>query len=240
MYFVADKHDRMTNVFTWSDPRRSSYSGEVISNVTLDYAPETVHQWPDGADEPEACLGRDRRDPMHFKVFPNRRDLDAAGFDPVPGDVAVFGSWIDYLKLRRAEDLPVDIWFDELDRVDEAARIRRQRADEPDEPQSSARDDVAAWLARSQFLVDASLREIWYLPTDAPADEIRFLAINDRVVRSNWIIQPFVSGVDVAGAEFRSLIADITTGEFARIQEQSLPLPSGWTLTGARHWRRGE
>jgi hypothetical protein len=121
VYLVEDKRDGVTNlVFTLQDPRKTGYKGAVADGIALDYDMDAVHSWQDGDAAPEACVGRAPDDPKHYQVFKYRSDREAAGYQPVDGTAGVFGSWKDYLKLRHAEDLPEEDWFQELDRLDEA------------------------------------------------------------------------------------------------------------------------
>src|SRR5205823_1338323 len=97
------------------------------------------------------------------------------------GSVSVFGSWKDYQRLRHAEDLSDEDWYQELDRYDEASRLRRKRAQAPAPPAEKNRDSVAAWVARTHLIADTGIREVWYLPREAPPEEIRLLELNDRL-----------------------------------------------------------
>jgi hypothetical protein len=42
--------------------------------------PPNVNAWPEGADRPEQVLCRSVSDPLHYKVFKYRRELDPAEF----------------------------------------------------------------------------------------------------------------------------------------------------------------
>jgi hypothetical protein len=172
MFLVQDKIGEVTYlVFTWEDPRRAGYTGEVVEGVSLEYDMQAVHRWPNGEPRPDVCVGRSADDPKHFKVFKYRSDVRAAGYDAVPGDPVVFGSWSDYLNLRAEPpnaETPDEWWYDYLDKLDETARKRRKRKPEDEEPPSAARDDVAKWVAKKHFIADSGIREVWYLPREAP------------------------------------------------------------------------
>jgi hypothetical protein len=240
VFLVEDKRHGMTNlVFTWEDPRRVGYKGNVVEGVSLDYDMEAVHSWPDGHASPEACVGRDPDNPSHYKVFRYGSDRHEARFQPVQGTAAVFGSWRDYLKLYHAEDLPEEDWYQELDRFDEASRLRRQRAPEPDPPMGKSRDEVAAWVAKKHLLVDSGIREVWYLPRGAPPEEIRLLELSDRLAGTESKAEAIDFGLDVEGARFCLFVADITSDQLDQIKKDPSRLPSGWSLDESRTWRRG-
>jgi hypothetical protein len=240
MFLVEDRRDGMINlVFTWEDPRRTGYQGSVVEGVTLDYDIVAVLSWPYGHPMPEACIGRDPHDPKHYKVFQYSSQLQSSGYEPVSGTAEVFGTWKDYLKLRHAEDLPDEDWYQELDRYDEASRVRRQRAQAPALPMSNSRDEVAAWVARKHIIADSGIREVWYLPHEAPPEEIRLLELNDRLAGTGSDTEAIDFGLDVEGVQFRLFVADVTSEQLDQIQKDPSRLPSGWSLGGSRVWRRG-
>jgi hypothetical protein len=240
MYLVEDRRNSTTHlVFTWDDPRKAGYQAEVIEGVTLDYDVEAVHCWPDGQERPDACVGRSPENPRHYRVFRYSRDLQAEGYEPVAGTAVVFGAWKDYLKLWGAEDLSDEEWYQQLDRYDAAARLRRQRGQEPATPVGGSRDEIAAWVARRHLIVDTSIREVWYLPRQAPPGEIRLLELNDRLAGAGPKPEPIDFGLDVEGAKFKLFVADITSEQLDRIQQDSSYLPPGWSLEGKKIWRRG-
>ncbi|MBI1915187.1 MAG: hypothetical protein HYS12_10680 [Planctomycetes bacterium] len=238
MFLVEDQRFGTTHlIFTWKNPRQDGYTGNVIDDVGLDYNMEEVHSWPDGHDRPEVCVGRAPDNPKHYKVFKYLRDREAAGYQPVTGTPDVFGSWSDYLKLWHPEDLPDEDWFESLEVFDKASRERRQRSEMPASPTGTDRDEVAAWLAKTHFLADTGLREIWYLPQGAPPDELRFLEVNERL-GSESKVEPIDFGLEVGGTHFLLFVADITGDQLAQIKQDPSRLPPGWSLSGARNWRR--
>jgi len=240
MFLAEDKRDGATYlVFTWKNPEKDGYAGQVIEGVDLDYDMEAVHSWPDGDDSPEACVGRANDNPKRYKVFKYRRELQPAGYQPVAGTAVVFGSWADYLKVRHPEDLPEEEWYASLDQIDEASRQRRQRAQPPLVPRDASRDDVAAWLAKQHRFADSAIREVWYLPRGAPPDEIRLLELSDRLAGSEARIEPIDFGLDVAGAPFHLFVADVTSEQLDQIKRDPSRLPPSWSLEGAKIWRRG-
>jgi hypothetical protein len=236
VYLVEDPRDGAPRlVFAWRDPRNDGYSGNLTEGVSLDYDMEQVHRWPDGDPQPEAVVGRAPTDAKHYKVFKYEADRKAAGYEPVAGTAKVVGSWSDYLLRHRPEDLPEEDWHEFLDRFDEASRKRPQAAPTP---AGTGRDDVAAWLAKRHFIADTGIREVWYLPGGAPPDEIRLLELNDRFGNGRSDVEPIDFGLDVGGAKFHLLVADVSTDQLERIRQDPSSLPRGWTLDGTMVWRR--
>ncbi len=244
MYLVKDERYGATYlVFTWEDPRREGYRGQVSEGVSLDYN-LGADVWPDGHERPELCVGRAPDNPNHFKVFRYGKDLREQGYQPVPGTAVVIGSWSEYARLHLippdpelTEDEP---WYDYLDRIDEASRRRRQRVQTTDKPGGKSRDEVAAWVARKHLLADSSVSQVWYLPQGAPPEDIRFLEVNDRLSRGGDRVEAIDFGLDIGGVPFRLFVADVTTEELQDVKRDPTRLPQGWALDGARVWgRRG-
>jgi hypothetical protein len=140
--------------------------------------------------------------------------------------------------VRQAEQFDDEQWYDFLDEVDEATRRRRQREDPPESLAGKSRDEVAAWLAKQHLFVDTGLREVWYLPHGAPADEIRFLDVSDRLAGPESQVEAMDFGLDVEGANFRLLVADVTSEVLEGIQREPSRLPPGWFLDGKTMWGR--
>lgn len=97
------------------------------------------------------------------------------------------------------------------------------------------RDEMARWYAREHLEVDPGIREVYYLPADAPEREIRLVEINELIVeRLEEALEPLDFGVGRdADVEHTLLVLDVTPGQWERIQKQEVPLPSGWSLRGA-------
>jgi hypothetical protein len=100
------------------------------------------------------------------------------------------------------------------------------------------RDEVAAWVAKKHFIADSAIREVWYLPQDAPADEIRFLELNDRFAARESPLEPVDFGLNVEGVRFRLFVADVSSEQVEQIKKDASGLPSGWSLNGNKVWRR--
>lgn len=135
-------------------------------------------------------------------------------------------------------ETPDEWWYDYLDKLDEAARQRQKRAPEAEEPTSSARDDVARWVAKKHFVADNGIREVWYLPKQAPPHEIRLLEVNDRFVTYDENVDAMDFGLDVDGSPFQLSIADVNTDQLEQLKEDPSRLPTGWSLDGSLVWRR--
>ena len=78
---------------------------------------------------------------------------------------------------------------------------------------------VRRWLAQRHMETDAAIERVVYLPTGAPANEIRLLEVN-RFLRppDNDVIEPLDFSPDVADLPFRVFVADITQDQWERIQ----------------------
>jgi hypothetical protein len=139
---------------------------------------------------------------------------------------------------REAATLNDVEWFDFLDEIDEVAR-QRQKHPEP-EPDGKDRDAIAEWVAKRHLIADSTIKEIWYLPTGAPPDEIRLIEANGRLAGVGWGIETIDFPLDVDGARFSLLVADTTSDELQEAQKNPSHLPPGWSLSGAKVWRRGK
>lgn len=101
------------------------------------------------------------------------------------------------------------------------------------------RDSMAAWYARQHLNTDPGIKEIWYLPTDAGAREIRLVEINELLADGNDLgMEPIDFGVDT-GTEsaHRLFVLDVTPEQWERIRSGTLSLPRVWKLEGARQFR---
>jgi hypothetical protein len=229
-------------IFTWENPRKDGYKGDVEDGVTLDHN-EEIYLYPSGSDLPVTCLGRSRSSPKEYKVFKHRRDLDAAGYEYVSaGTPPVLGSWLDYVRLHldppNPEEIDEEDWFNYLDKVDDEARRLNKRSPWPETPKDASRESVAEWLAKQHFIMDPTIREIYYLPQGAPANEIRFLEISERLTGNEGKVTPLDFGVEELGVRFRLAIADVSGDHLEVIRREPTMLPSGWVLDGNTVWRR--
>jgi hypothetical protein len=97
------------------------------------------------------------------------------------------------------------------------------------------RDVMARWYAKQHLNTDPGIRSVYYLPTNAPEREIRFVEINELIGdRDEKTLEPIDFGVDTGmETEHKLFVLDVTPGQWDRIRESSLPLPQGWTLQDA-------
>lgn len=229
-------------VFTVEDPRKAGYKGDAEDGVNLEFDMEAVYTWPEGERMPEACLGRSLTNPKQYKVFKYRHELDAAGYEFVPGTTSKFGWWLDYLRLHLEPPDPDQTdeveWYDYLDHLDQEWRRLGEKSPWPETPKSTNRDDVAAWVAKKHFVTDASIHEIWYLPQGAPADEIRLLEVNERLTGDVADVEPIDFGLDVSGARFKLFVADLSSDQLEQLKRDPSRLPAGWRVDGNLVWRR--
>jgi hypothetical protein len=78
-----------------------------------------------------------------------------------------------------------------------------------------------------------SVREVIYLPSGAPAPEVRLLEVNRLLsVPDPDVIAPTDYTPDIAGLPFIVFVADITPDQWERVEWGTLALPAGWELDG--------
>lgn len=250
MFLIKDRRLGMDHyVFTQTDPRTEGYRGEIIEDdATLDYDMNAISLWPDGETRPDPQLGRNPRNPTHYKVFKFPHELDAAGFELVRSDAPfVAYSWSDYRKRyypmpeEYAKSMTQDEWFEYLEEADFAAKIRK-RLSQPNEPtKGSGRDQVADWVAKRHMGADGSIHQVWFLPKGAPDTEIRLLEVSERFTASNGTVRPIDFSLDVEGEKYKLLVADVSDEQLERIKANpSASLPNDWSIDDALVWdRRG-
>jgi hypothetical protein len=241
--FGTDKY-----VFTHTDPRTDGFKGDVIEDVTLNYDMDAISRWPEGQPRPNPQLGRDRQNPKHYKVFKFPKDLDPAKYEIVsPNSPFVVYSWSDYRKdyypvpEEYAKTMTQDEWFDFLEEADIAAKIRKKMS-ESDEPKNgSSQDQIAEWVAKRHMGADGGIHQVWFLPAGSPPEEIRLLEVSERFTGEAAVVEPIDFGLDLNGARYKLLVADIS-GEQLEIIKASPArlLPKEWKMDGALIWgRRG-
>ncbi len=92
------------------------------------------------------------------------------------------------------------------------------------------RDEIARWYADRHLRTDDAIREILYLPEEAPPSEIRFIEIN-RLISESTTIEPIDFGVNVDGVDGHTLyVLDVTPGQWREIERGAITLPEGWRL----------
>lgn len=103
------------------------------------------------------------------------------------------------------------------------------------------RDKMARWYADRHLKTDPAIREVHYLPTNAPGREIRLIEINESIAdRRDDHIEPIDFGVDIGGEAAHSLwVLDVTPAQWEKIRHRRSKLPPGWSLeNSARFGRR--
>ena len=250
MFLVKDRRLGMDNyVYTQTDPRTEGYKGDVIEGVTLDYDMNAIHRWPHGQPSPNPQLGRDPNNSTHYKVFKAPDELRAEGFEFVHFNTPfVEYSWSDYRKRyypvpeEYAKTMTQDEWFDFLEETDSAAKIRKKKMSEPNNPtQGSNRDQIAEWVADRHMGADGGIHHVWFLPSGSPEDEIRLLEVSERFTGEAAKIEPIDFGLDVDGAKYKLLVADVSEEQLGKIKADPVKsLPKDWKIDGALIWgRRG-
>ncbi len=139
---------------------------------------------------------------------------------------------------RQVEHLDDEDWYDFLDELDEVSRRRSKREPEPPEPAGKSRDEVAAWVAKKHFIADSGIREVWHLPKGSPPGEIRLLDVCDRLAGPDGKVEAIDFGLNVHGAPFCLLVADVTRDQLEQLKRDPSRLPPGWSLEGNQIWRR--
>jgi len=114
---------------------------------------------------------------------------------------------------------------------------QRHDSDEGDaqtrpDPQATP-EQFARWLAERHLSSDVAIDKVVYLPTGAPANEIRMLEVNRFLNPPETdVIEPldFTPEMDLP---YRVFVADMTSDQWERVQrEPHAALPPGWRLDG--------
>jgi hypothetical protein len=250
MFLTKDRRFGRDNfVFMQTDPRAQGYKGEVVEGVTLDFDMNQIHLWPDGQPQPNPRLGRDPKDPKHYRVFNFPIDLHSAGFEVIHEGVPfVVYSWSDYRKSyypvpeEYAKEMSSDEWFDFLEEADFATRLRKKMNGVDEPKRGSNLDEIAKWVASRHMGADGGINQVWFLPSGSPANEIRLLEVSDRFTGQAAKIEPIDFGLDVGGAKYKLLVGDISAEQIERIKVDPVKiLPKDWRFDGALAWdRRGK
>ena len=100
------------------------------------------------------------------------------------------------------------------------------------------RDGLAQFYAQRHLATDTGVERIFFLPTNSPDREIRFLEVNRMISEMNPP-EPIDFGVDIGGAEAHTLyVLDVTPSQWEAIRRHELLLPNGWTLEGHQELAR--
>lgn len=99
---------------------------------------------------------------------------------------------------------------------------------------------MARWYAKQHLKTDPGIRAVYYLPTNAPDREIRFVEINELVAdRNDETLEPIDFGVDTGTkSEHKLFVLDVTPSQWDRITQSSLALPQGWSLDDAERFEQ--
>lgn len=115
-----------------------------------------------------------------------------------------------------------------------------KKATQPKSTKALTAKRFAAWIARRHLASDPGVREVLYLPANAPAKEIRLLEVNVSLkVPEAEKAEPLEYPLD-DDMDFRVLAADITRDQWKAIQDDEPLLPVGWELTGFLSFKRGK
>jgi hypothetical protein len=97
------------------------------------------------------------------------------------------------------------------------------------------RDSMARWYAQRHLQTDPGVHTVYYLPGNAPENEIRLLEVNTLMAERNYdTLEPFDFGVDVGSeAEHKLWVLDVTPSQLERIRHEPQLLPPGWSLEHA-------
>jgi hypothetical protein len=97
------------------------------------------------------------------------------------------------------------------------------------------RNAMAHWYATQHLQTDPGVREIYYLPVNAPSREIRLLEVNELIADMNDdTLEPVDFGVDTGSEnEHKLFVLDVTPSQWDSIRRRALRLPAGWSLENA-------
>src|SRR5207245_2791221 len=106
---------------------------------------------------------------------------------------------------------------------------------EPNKPkQGSNLDQVAEWVAKRHMGADAGIHQVWFLQSGSPADEIRLLEVSERFTGEAAKIEPIDFGLDLDGAKYKLLVADVSGEQLEKIKaDPAKLLPKDWKIDGA-------
>jgi hypothetical protein len=97
------------------------------------------------------------------------------------------------------------------------------------------RDATAKFYAKQHLKIDPGVQKIYYLRTDAPDREIRFVEINSLLAEmKDETLEPLDFGVDRGtDVAHKLIVLDVTPSQWKSIERGALPLPDGWKLEDA-------
>jgi adenylosuccinate lyase len=105
--------------------------------------------------------------------------------------------------------------------------------------QSDNCQEAAERIAQQHLAADPGIMDVWYLPTNAPGDEIRLVEVNSLLAElADNAIGPVDFELQVHGSIYRLLVVDVTPAQWERQQTGTSAslLPEGWNLKDAQHF----
>lgn len=131
-------------------------------------------------------------------------------------------------------NLPRHEYAELIRQVDEQRRQAAEREALRHPPRNGmTKEEFVAWIARQHFAIDKGITRILYLPTGAPAEEVRLLEINALAsLPENGPVEAVDFMPDIEGAHYTLFVADVTPRQLDAILNGQLPLPRGWQLEG--------
>jgi hypothetical protein len=132
--------------------------------------------------------------------------------------------------------LPRRQYAELITQVDEQRRQAAEGEAHQQRPRNDmSKDEFVVWIARRHFAIDKGITRILYLPTGAPADEVRLLEVNALAsLPENGPVEAVDFLPDVEGLHYTLFVADVTPRQFEAIMNRRLPLPNGWQLDGSQ------
>jgi hypothetical protein len=101
------------------------------------------------------------------------------------------------------------------------------------------RSAMAAVYAKRHRATDPAIRAIYYLPTNAPPNEIRLVEVNEAIT-ATASPEPIDFGVDAGSAnEHKLIILDVTPDQWEKLRDGTLDLPPGWSLEDRQEISKG-
>jgi len=127
--------------------------------------------------------------------------------------------------------LPDGDWFAVLEQANKRRQVLRKVPDEPRPGISKL--EFAEWIAHCHFATDTTIRDVIYLPEEAPPTEIRLLEVNTLwTVPDSEPIEPNDFSPEIDGIDYRVLAADVSPQQWSKIQAGQMALPRGWQIRG--------
>ena len=100
---------------------------------------------------------------------------------------------------------------------------------------------MARWYAQRHLKTDPGIRSVYYLPTNGPEREIRFVEVNELITDrgEEQELEPIDFGVDTGSDKAHGLmVLDVTPSQWERIGHKKIKLPPGWSLEDAISLKR--